>query len=108
MAKSAWRHAEHAGALKLLDDPLAAAATQEIVPGGRSRWEIQRAIKVGAQGQRPRGATSLMLPPLRHERVHPTAHAPVADWDSRAQGAECLQGGRRLSHWLLILQPCCG
>ena len=48
--RSIWRHAEHAGALKLLDDPLAAVATQEIVPGGRSRWEIQRAIKVGARG----------------------------------------------------------
>jgi hypothetical protein len=36
---------ERAGALKLLDDPAAAVATQEIVPGGRSRWEIQRAIK---------------------------------------------------------------
>ncbi len=40
--------AEKAGALKVLDDPLAAIATAEIVPGNRSRYEIQRAIKVRA------------------------------------------------------------
>jgi hypothetical protein len=48
VAEVQFRHAERAGALKLLDDPLAATATQEIVAGSRSRWEIQRAIKVSA------------------------------------------------------------
>ena len=72
-----WRRAERAGALKLLDDPAAAVATQEIVPGGRSRWEIQRAIKVRAHAQRLWAVVMLMLLFLwrnRHLLVCISAH----------------------------------
>ncbi len=58
--------AEKAGALKVLDDSLAPIATAEIVAGNRSRYEIQRAIKVGAH---PHGAESSASPRQQASRA---------------------------------------
>jgi hypothetical protein len=101
------RRAERAGALKLLDDPAAAVATQEIVPGGRSRWEIQRAIKVGAQGQRPRGVIALMMHSRR--RHAPQEGAPQSAHIGCMLRLRCIlwrvpQDGRHPARWLLALQ----